>query len=355
MSNFIDITGQKFNKLTALKYLGKSKWECICDCGNKVIVTGTSLRNGTTKSCGCFKSKVIDETGNRYGKLTVIKRVGSNKYKQAIWLCKCDCGNEVVREGRQLRRGNENQSCGCFKGPKTFEAAGGINEIGNRYGKLIVIERAGTNKKGNALWKCRCDCGNEIIASGVRLRYELKSCGCLIGKNNVQLIPSGEKFGLLTVLKREGSKNNRATYKCKCECGNEIIVDSNKLKTGNTVSCGCLKKSHGELKIEQLLKDNNINFTAEYLNSNCVSNLKGYLRFDFFVNNEYLIEFDGIQHFISVGGWFDEDFLKNQQQRDEIKNQWCKDNNIPLIRIPYWHLQDLTIDDLRPETSQFLI
>jgi len=40
---------------------------------------------------------------------------------------------------------------------------------------------------------------------------------------------------------------------------------------------------------------------------------------------------------------------------DEIKNQWCKDNNIPLIRIPYWHLQDLTIDDLRPETSQFLI
>ena len=65
-SNFRDITGSKFGRLTAIKYVGKNKnnyalWECKCDCGNTIVVTGHNLRNGNTKSCGCYNIDRIKE------------------------------------------------------------------------------------------------------------------------------------------------------------------------------------------------------------------------------------------------------------------------------------------------------
>jgi len=59
MRQFIDLTEQKFNKLTAIKYIGKDKWGssnwlCRCDCGNEKIVRGSHLIYGHTKSCGCL-------------------------------------------------------------------------------------------------------------------------------------------------------------------------------------------------------------------------------------------------------------------------------------------------------------
>lgn len=64
--NYKDITGQKFNRLTALRYVGMNKdkhalWECVCDCGNVVVVQGSNLRSGNTKSCGCYNIDRIKE------------------------------------------------------------------------------------------------------------------------------------------------------------------------------------------------------------------------------------------------------------------------------------------------------
>lgn len=79
-------------------------------------------------------------------------------------------------------------------------------------------------------------------------------------------------------------------------------------------------------------------------------------KFDFYVNEKYIIEYDGETHYqYNLHGWHNEEQLKAQQERDIIKNQWCKDNNIPLIRIPYTHLKDLKLEDLLLETSQFII
>ena len=61
----------------------------------------------------------------------------------------------------------------------------------------------------------------------------------------------------------------------------------------------------------------------------------------FFVNNQYIIEFDGVQHYDVSNPWYG----KNKEH-DEYKTQWCKEHNIPLIRIPYTKLQTLTIEDL---------
>ena len=66
-------------------------------------------------------------------------------------------------------------------------------------------------------------------------------------------------------------------------------------------------------------------------------------RFDFYVNNQYLIEFDGIQHFSPT---FGEDILSKTQEHDIYKNNWCKANDIPLIRINYLQLENLKIEDI---------
>jgi hypothetical protein len=70
------------------------------------------------------------------------------------------------------------------------------------------------------------------------------------------------------------------------------------------------------------------------------------------VNDKYLIEYDGRQHFSDENTIFN---YNETLKHDKIKNQWCKENNIPLIRIPYTHLKDLCIEDLKLETSKFII
>ena len=62
----------------------------------------------------------IDETGNRYGRLTVLEFAGIEKRKHALWRCRCDCGNEIVVQGKNLRSGNT-KSCGCLNADKSKE------------------------------------------------------------------------------------------------------------------------------------------------------------------------------------------------------------------------------------------
>ena len=73
---------------------------------------------------------------------------------------------------------------------------------------------------------------------------------------------------------------------------------------------------------------------------------------------KYGIEYDGEQHFHyknSANTWNNEENFKRTQENDSLKNQWFKDHNVPLIRIPYTHLNDLCLEDLLLETSKFII
>ena len=131
------------------------------------------------------------------------------------------------------------------------------------------------------------------------------------------------------------------------------IIQIKNLVNGHICSCGCLSSSIGELTIKKLLENNNILFKQQITFENCKN--KHLLPFDFYVNNKYLIEFDGIQHFQPVehfGGIVE---FKERKQNDEIKNNYCKINNIPLIRIPYTTLKTLQLEDLLLETTQYLI
>jgi len=114
----IDLTGKKFGKLTVIERVGSDKqgyatWLCKCDCGTKIIIRGSSLKGGYTKSCGCIH--LIDLTGQKFGRLTVIRRSYPNGNSgEPRWLCKCECGKETVVKGACLRKG-EIRSCGCLR------------------------------------------------------------------------------------------------------------------------------------------------------------------------------------------------------------------------------------------------
>lgn len=125
MGKFIDLTGQKFGRLTVIKRAeniiepsGKSVvvWECQCECGKKLNISGKSLRSGNTKSCGCLFSS--DLCGKKYGRLTVLEKAEPLKHpggKQSTrWKCQCECGNVVVIQTQVLKKG-KSKSCGCFR------------------------------------------------------------------------------------------------------------------------------------------------------------------------------------------------------------------------------------------------
>ena len=184
----------------------------------------------------------------------------------------------------------------------------------------------------------------------------MSSCGSGACKG-LEKDMTGMTFGKLTVISKSNFKNscsNHTYWNCKCECGNTCVVMGHRLRNGTTKSCGCLL-STGEMKISQLLNQNNIIFEQQKMFDNCYLHNGGKCRFDFYINNTYLIEYDGQQHFYSVEYFGGEKQFKIQQERDAYKNQWCRENNIPLIRIPYWKLDTLCIEDLMLETTEFRV
>jgi hypothetical protein len=170
---------KKFGRLLVLEDVGRSKdrlilYKCKCDCGNEVIVKSKHLRSGETQSCGCLakekRRKALNTVsiGEKYGKLTVISYKGSSGKGASLWLCRCDCGNEIIQSTNHLTSGNT-KSCGCLLKKDL---------TGKRFGKLLVIKFS-KSKDQNRMWLCKCDCGNEIEVSTADLnRKYILSCGC---------------------------------------------------------------------------------------------------------------------------------------------------------------------------------
>ena len=111
--------------------------------------------------------------------------------------------------------------------------------VGQRFGRLIVLKRVGTDKHGNTLWKCKCDCGNiAIVSMGALTKGHTKSCGCLSKERLMDL--RGKRFGKWIVLNKPHiSTSKGAFWRCKCDCGKIKEVCSNDLRKGISKSCGC--------------------------------------------------------------------------------------------------------------------
>jgi len=106
--------------------------------------------------------------------------------------------------------------------------------------------------------------------------------------------------------------------------------------------CPVCQESKGETKVRNFLLENNIIFKRQFGFNDLHY---GKLKFDFAIfSNEdrlvplFLIEFDGEFHYLNI---FGEEKLKDSQQRDLLKNEYCKEHNINLIRIPYWEKENI--------------
>lgn len=218
--------------------------------------------------------------------------------------------------------------------------------IGQKFGKLTVLERAGSDKQRCALWRCWCDCGNVTIVRGANLRNgHTQSCGHYCGHTNSWSVMIGQRYGKLVVLERAGnyiypSGQTQPRLKCKCDCGNEVIVAPQSLRNGSTSSCGCITSSIGENNIKNLLEKANIEFYKEYKFKDL-----GELRYDFYLPKyNRLIEFDGRQHYNPSSLWDDKESFEMRQHRDKIKNEYAKNHNIDLVRIPYTERDNIVLD-----------
>lgn len=175
------------------------------------------------------------ERGFRVGDLTVICPTSRRKNGYTIWLCACDCGGVIELDTRTLQRGTV-RDCGC----KTKVKPGQRDIAGQRFGKLVAIESTQLrNTSGTTIWRCRCDCGNEVLTSLSQLtKGYKKSCGCL-GNPPIKDY-TGKRFGQLTVLGYWGKKDGMHRWECQCDCGNITVVGQTLLQSGKTKSCGCL-------------------------------------------------------------------------------------------------------------------
>ncbi len=122
--------------MVALEPTGKRSsrgvvWKCQCDCGNFSLVRVTKLTSGDAKSCGCSRTgdrKARNITGQRFGRLTVMKRTSKKKAACYVWRCRCDCGNIVFATLGPLNSGHK-KSCGCLLLAYNFARHTNINPM----------------------------------------------------------------------------------------------------------------------------------------------------------------------------------------------------------------------------------
>lgn len=249
-------------------------------------------------------SKLIDLTGQDFGYWHVIERAENSKSGRARWLCKCTLCNKTIKpvDGAHLRSGRST-SCGCTKMEKMRQSS--IKDETNKTYGFLHVERMATQDE----------------------------------------VPRIDRAGVY--------------WNCTCnKCGRKnVIVFGDYLRNGNTRSCGCIN-SFNESKICQMLDSMNLKYVQQKRFTDLTSTGRpcDALMFDCAIYNQektvllYIIEYDGIQHFEE--GHFNNNY-EVTHKNDLLKNKYCFENNIPLIRIPYD--KEYTLNDLKPETTKFLL
>ena len=285
-----------------------------------------------------------DLTGQKMGRSTVISRaenkIDSSGKSRTMWNCRCECGNEFKTLTDSLTR-NPNLVCPeCTN--KDRSKNNRINVIGNKYGKLTILDIIPNTYPTKV--RCKCDCGNEhVCLQADVVNGHTQSCGCLQSERtsaaNVKdwtgyIADSGVEF----IQQSHMNDSGQWIWQCRCGvCGNIFYELPAKINNGHTTSCGCRKESFGESYIKQLLEEKGIEYDTQYKFDDCRHVNVLYFDFALFYNNKLLglIEYDGRQHFEPIEFFGGEEGFATNKKRDEIKNVYCSTHDISLLRLPY--------------------
>ena len=283
-----DEIGKTYKFLTVISFAFRNRHElyfnCRCECGTEKTVKLVYLKSGHTVSCGCKRGKAEysleqdDLTGMTFGMWKVLGRDMSRKDKP-YYFCRCQCGTERSVDKYSLKNG-VSWHCGCQEDSVRSNAAKKYSDrfaaglydrkpvslVGERFGRLTVIELLTEKRSGeDSLYRCRCECGNEIEASYIELKNAkgIRSCGCL--RADIRNDLAGQRFGRLTAIEPIARPGKRLVWRCNCDCGKETYVLVGSLLHGSSKSCGCLSSDMGKVLIKSAIaKSGNVDETNLY-------------------------------------------------------------------------------------------
>lgn len=292
----------------------------------------------------------IDISGNKYGRLTVLKLDYIHPRMGAYWICRCECGKEKSIFGASLKNG-KTASCGCYNSEKSSDRSRkSYNDISNqKFGRLTTIQRL-YDSNDEPRWECFCDCGKKVfVRYNMLVSGRTKSCGCYmrdrIRESNFEDL-SNQRFGKLLAIEESirddnSKKEQRVRWTCKCDCGKIISVVARDLKNGNTKSCGCLgKQSWIAVKVKKYFVKKYDSIEEYKVTKN--PDTGHWLPYDIYIPhgqntklNGFYIELNGEQHY-KINPWHisqakrrkstPEEEFKRQKNRDKLKKKFARKN-----------------------------
>lgn len=247
-----------------------------------------------------------------------------------------------------------NKNDNCFSNKNEFYLENIQQLINNQNLNLIALEKVvklDNNNKVKTFVKCKCSIhNNEFLtrAGDLRKGKGCKICGHVKGKNKQRLTLEDikcklkEKNDKIEIISNEYINNNTKLL-CRCKtCGYEWYISWANLQSLST--CSQCMGSHGEKKIINYFKKNDIPYEYQYRFDDCKDERT--LPFDFYLHQFNLcIEYDGQLHYETCRYSKNEEKmnlkLQKQQEHDKIKDNYCKNKNIKLLRIPYWEFNNI--------------
>ena len=245
---FVDLTGQKFGKYTALYYDKElHKWHCKCECGAERDIFAANLKYRNQKKVSKCTCKNRDLTGETIGSWTVLYAI--DKPGQKVYHCRCVCGTERDVFASNLIKG-KTSSCGCQR------IQGNINRklkrcyslVGKKVDKLFVE----AYNEDDKTYTCRCECGCVVIKTDMALSTSIRNnspAWCNDYSNHPERPVNtkditGNRYGHLIATERTDDfvsptdpDRKIGRWHCKCDCGNTRDVLAWQLKTGVVTDC----------------------------------------------------------------------------------------------------------------------
>ena len=252
-----DIVGQKFTRWTVQKLHPEKdehsfyQYDCVCDCGTIKTQNRGAIMSGRSKSCGCLNKEltsvrskersknadVSDMIGTRFGQLIVVRKhdIVNSDHKYP-YVCKCDCGGEVIAAKNNLVAGRT-KSCGCLHYQSLVDRHQSYRDkfdsqewIGKTFGKLVIVEYVGYRDGSfGHCFKCSCACGGTVSSVALHnlKKGNTKTCGC-----------SRIEFYAASTDEQEKWLNEQARKSFTRSLLREEVLDRDQHKC---VLCGCLE------------------------------------------------------------------------------------------------------------------
>lgn len=335
-----------------------------CECGEEFETTFSSFKGQNKQQCNkcgikirSRKKKLSYEEVKKFievesdsGCNLLSKEYINNSSKM---LLECSCGNKFEVSFTKFKDRNKRQCNKCSNKNRANKLKRTMNEfkkevyerVGDEY--VVVEGEVYVNSKINIRMKHNL-CGH--IWNVTPDSFLLKSTGCpkcnrpnyyrdtKQFKKEVSTLTNGE----YQVLGEYKSARDKTLIRHNIkECGYEWDITPDNFLSGTR--CPQCNASKGEEKIRLYIESCEINYKIQYSFDNLIGINGGLLKFDFAIfdfNNNllFLIEYDGEFHFEKQ---YDYDGFETLQIHDGLKNQYCKDNKIELLRIPYWEFDNI--------------